>query len=108
MPLTYKEYLIACLAEEAGEVTQMASKVLRFYDVETGQVLVGNDRTDGKQGDALELLQQEIIDILGTISSLVEEKVLYDPVDFDKITLKQEKIKLYWKKVEDARQAKNL
>lgn len=108
MPLTYKEHLVACLAEEAGEVTQMASKVLRFYDVETGQVLVGNDRVDGKQGNALELLQNELGDLLGVIAELIETEVLSDPIDFDKLTAKREKIKLYWKKVENARQAKNL
>lgn len=95
MPLTYKEHLIACLAEEAGEVVQMANKALRFYDFESNRVIVDNDRTDGKQGTALELLSTEINDLLGAIV-LLEKLGIIPYHDPKAIRDKELKINKYW------------
>jgi len=103
MALTYKEHLLVCLAEEAGEVAQMASKVLRFYDLKTMTCLVGND--DPNKDNALECLKQELIDLIAIVHMLALADILEGYCDLDKIEEKKIKVNKYWAKIIEARKA---
>lgn len=56
-----KEYLLQCLAEEAAEISQAVSKVLRFGP---------DNQWPGYEGTAIERLMHEIADFTAVIEML--------------------------------------
>ena len=62
--MTKKEYLLECLAEEACEIAQAKSKVIRFGE---------DNEWPGYNGTALTRLCTEINDFYGVLELLVEE-----------------------------------
>ena len=77
------EHLMEVLAEEGNEVAVRVSKVLRFGpdDIEPGQDL-----------SAIERLEDEIHDFLGTLVEVVKRKYILPPTNETKILAKQIKI----------------
>lgn len=80
-----KEYLYQCLAEEACEVSQATSKVLRFGE---------NNQWPGLDGTALTRLYTEINDLLGVLNMLMEEVpgMRYHLFDVNQIAAKRAKV----------------
>jgi len=84
-----QDYLLTCLAEECGEVTQRVTKALRFGidEVQKGQELTNAER-----------LTNELTDIATLIEMLREECGLWLPVyTTSKILAKKERVKEYMK-----------
>ncbi len=61
-----REYLLTCLAEEAAEVAQAASKVIRF----------GPDERNNKPRTAAEHLAYEISEMIEVAKMLVERGII--------------------------------
>ena len=80
-----KEYLFQCLSEEASEVAQATSKVLRFGE---------DNEWPGYNGTALTRLYTEINDFLGALNMLMDEipGMRYHLFDVNQIAAKKVKI----------------
>ena len=77
------EYLLTCLAEEAVEVAQRATKALRFGcdEVQPGQGLSNTQR-----------IRQELNDLIAVAQMLEEAGVLVLPLEVDAIDRKKAKV----------------
>lgn len=84
MSLDYKTYLLICLAEECAEVTQLASKCIRFgtENIAPGQTVVNRNRLAG-----------ELNDLLGVLEALEQEGVKLDVPNKEAIAAKVDKIR---------------
>jgi len=81
------DYLLTCLAEESGEITQAVGKALRF-GLEDGYPQTGRtNRTD---------IQAELNDLFALVELLQSQNVLIE-ADRAAIDRKKEKV-LYWMK----------
>jgi NTP pyrophosphatase (non-canonical NTP hydrolase) len=91
--MTKIQYLLTCLAEECGEVSQRATKGIRF----------GLDNIqDGQPLNNAERLVYEFNDMLGVLEMLREEGIeLPDIGDRNQIDLKKEKVRKYMKLSEE-------
>lgn len=82
-----KEYLLSCLSEECGEVTQAVSKILRFG-------------SDDHHPDApvyetnKKRLSDECNDIYAVLIMLADKGII-DPINLDAIQAKKEKVQKY-------------
>jgi len=82
------EHLLSCLSEECAEVSQRASKALRFglLEVQPGQLLTNSER-----------IVAELVDLQAIIEMLIEiEAIQYDIVRSE-IDRKKEKVKKFMK-----------
>ena len=77
------EYLLACLAEEAVEVAQRATKAMRFGcdEVQPGQELSNTQR-----------IRQELSDLIAVAEMLEEAGVPVLPLEVDAIDRKKAKV----------------
>lgn len=83
-------YLLATIAEEAGEIAQAAGKCLRFGL---------NDKHPKNGGTAIENLAGEITDLLGAYELLMNERGLTIPPvgQEDQIDEKKKKMEKWWR-----------
>ena len=81
--MNHTEYLLTCLAEEAVEVAQRATKALRFGcdEVQPGQGLSNTQR-----------IRQELNDLIAVAEMLEEADVLVLPLEVDAIDRKKAKV----------------
>ncbi len=81
--MNHTEYLLTCLAEEAVEVAQRATKALRFGcdEVQPGQGLSNTRR-----------IRQELNDLIAVAEMLEEAGVLVLPLEVDAIDRKKAKV----------------
>lgn len=89
MTLTREQLLLICLAEECNEVAQRASKALRFglHEVQPGQPYDNSQR-----------LTDELIDLLGVMELLEQEKMIVMPQNLETLIAKKgEKFEKYRK-----------
>ena len=82
------EYLLTCLAEEAVEVAQRATKAMRFGcdEVQPGQPLSNVQR-----------ISQELSEVFALAELLEEEGVRILPLSSDAIERKREKVAVFMK-----------
>lgn len=82
------EYLLTCLAEEAVEVAQRATKAMRFGcdEVQPGQALTNVQR-----------ISQELSELHALAELLEEEGVRVLPLSSDAIERKREKVAVFMK-----------
>ena len=82
------EYLLTCLAEEAVEVAQRATKAMRFgcAEVQPGQPLSNVQR-----------ISQELSEVFALAELLEEEGVKILPLSSDAIERKREKVAAFMK-----------
>lgn len=81
-----QEYLLQCLAEEAAEVAQAASKCLRFGI---------DNQYPGYEGTALDRLVQEVYEfraVFEWIEDEIEDARIPYPVANEKMTAKRKKL----------------
>lgn len=88
--ISEEKYLFTLIQEECAEISQVASKIVRFGLLET---------RPGGELNNLERIKEEIVDLLGVVS-FIEQKLgvqLINNVPFidDKILKKIDKIKKY-------------
>jgi hypothetical protein len=87
--MNLNEYLLICLAEEGAEVSQAASKVLRFGD---------QDKRNNESLTNIEELFLEVIDVWATLEVLLgKENIALDPKVKELIDAKKLKISQYVK-----------
>lgn len=81
-----QEYLLTCLSEECGEISQRVSKILRFglTEIQPSQELTNSQR-----------LINELNDLLGVIQLLEIEKILPRVECLEKQADKKDKVKKY-------------
>lgn len=70
LPTPHERELLTILAEECGEVTQRASKALRFglAEVQPGQPLTNSTRLAHEIGDIMEVVKR--LQVAGVISAV--------------------------------------
>jgi len=85
--ISREEYLLTCLSEEASEIIQRASKVIRFgFDgIEQGQRLTNRER-----------LRAELTDLLALVAMLNDECDLEYTTDQTAIRAKIAKVETYY------------
>jgi hypothetical protein len=87
--MTVTEHLLACVAEEGGEITQDATKSLRF-GLQDRNVLNPTGPTNAER------LVIELNDMLAVVDMLVEEGLLPNNwVDFDRQEAKKAKVRTF-------------
>ncbi len=86
--LTEEDYLLACLAEECGEIQQVVGKIMRFG--------LDDLPPDGNKTNR-ELLQSEFIDLCSVYMMLVRAGVLPFPAEAEDeaVERKTERVKKY-------------
>lgn len=78
--MTREQYLLVCLAEECAEVTQRATKALRFG---LEEVQKGQDEDNGER------LAYELVDLI-TVAELLVQDGSIPPIDM--VRMQQEKL----------------
>lgn len=81
-----KDYLLACLSEEGGEITQAVGKALRFGLLDENPNTKGTNWTD---------LRKEVHDLIAVYEMLCEEFDRVETLDRDLIEAKKEKVRCY-------------
>ena len=81
--MNHTEYLLTCLAEEASEVAQQATKALRFGcgEVQPGQELSNVHR-----------IREELTDLIAVCEMLGEAGLPVLPLDVDAVGRKKAKV----------------
>jgi len=103
MPLTYRQYLIATLGEEASEVAQMTNKLLRFWNDDLTEAIIPPEEGTYKEG-AYECLMKEIMDFLVLIDLMVDEDMIIEKDEYGMhMSNKRKRVLDYWTRLEERR-----
>ncbi|TNF09387.1 MAG: hypothetical protein EP323_00365 [Gammaproteobacteria bacterium] len=84
--MNLKDYLLACVSEEGGEIVQAAGKALRFGLLDKNPKSEGTNWTD---------LRKEVHDLIAVYEMLCDEFDRVETLDRDLIEAKKVKVEHY-------------